>query len=221
MGEAASGEGGRSGKGGDFLYRFGNPDNFGGDGDAFTWGQHDSHWSITDDSSSPSNNVMMFVNNPVEYCELYGMIHESVNSIGNKLDFYYPNVSCSATEVFEIALPEPDSDGVYDIMTPPSIVWKWKLPMRCEFVSSTQRLINGNTFINDGCGCLLYEVSPEGDLLWEFEMIEDRDIGDSYFLQFFNCFDVHSYDYSHPGIQAIGFSQSKSGDVFYSEGALN
>ncbi len=57
--EAASSQGGRSGKGGDILYRFGNPAAYGGTGSATINVCHDAHWI----DEGPFKNYLAYFNN--------------------------------------------------------------------------------------------------------------------------------------------------------------
>jgi hypothetical protein len=52
------------------------------------------------------------------------------------------------------------------------IVWKYQEPRPFNFysprISNAQRLPNGNTLINEGVFGRFFEVTPEGDVVWEF-----------------------------------------------------
>jgi hypothetical protein len=52
------------------------------------------------------------------------------------------------------------------------IVWKYQEPRPYNFysprISNAQRLPNGNTLINEGLFGRFFEVTPEGDVVWEF-----------------------------------------------------
>lgn len=53
-------------------------------------------------------------------------------------------------------------------------VWSYSMPGRESFkffshyISSSQRLENGNTMITEGADGRLFEVTPEGDIVWEY-----------------------------------------------------
>jgi hypothetical protein len=53
-----------------------------------------------------------------------------------------------------------------------SIVWTYQEPLGWQFfsplLSNAQRLPNGNTFINEGLSGRLFEVTPAGDVVWEY-----------------------------------------------------
>lgn len=52
------------------------------------------------------------------------------------------------------------------------IVWKYQEPRPYNFfsprISNAQRLPNGNTLVNEGLFGRFFEVTPEGDVVWEF-----------------------------------------------------
>jgi hypothetical protein len=53
-----------------------------------------------------------------------------------------------------------------------AVVWKYQEPRPYNFysprISSAQRLANGNTLINEGSFGRLFEVTPEGEVVWEY-----------------------------------------------------
>jgi hypothetical protein len=53
-----------------------------------------------------------------------------------------------------------------------SIVWEYRDPVAHAFfsalISNAQRLPNGNTLINEGLYGRLFEVTPDGDVVWEY-----------------------------------------------------
>jgi outer membrane protein assembly factor BamB len=54
------------------------------------------------------------------------------------------------------------------------LVWSYAMPGRESFkffshyISSVQRLANGNTMITEGADGRLFEVTPEGEIVWEY-----------------------------------------------------
>ena len=53
-----------------------------------------------------------------------------------------------------------------------TIVWKYQEPASPNFfsalISNAQRLPNGNTLVNEGQFGRIFEVSPDGDVVWEY-----------------------------------------------------
>ena len=152
--EAAGHSGGRWGKGGDFLYRWGNPENYGrGDStNEVLFGQHDIRWI---EKGSPGEGHLMLFNN---------------NHYRASLD------SINYSEIYEIA-PPIDSKGNYIIEKgksygPDKPVWVYKAPdslsFWSSFISGAERMKNGNTFINEGARGRFFEVTKEGKLVWEY-----------------------------------------------------
>jgi hypothetical protein len=149
--EAAGHTGGRWGKGGDFLYRWGNPENYHrGDSTKQTLGgQHDVRW--INKGLPGAGNLTVFNNN-------------------NRRD------SLNYSAVFELAPPR-DQKGNYIIekgktFGPEKPVWIYKAPdsisFWSSFISGAHRMKNGNTFINEGAKGRFFEVTKEGKIVWEY-----------------------------------------------------
>ncbi len=152
--EAAGHTGGRWGKGGDFLYRWGNPQNYkrGDSTNEELFGQHDVRWI---EKGFPGEGHLTLFNN---------------NHYGSSLD------SINYSEVYEI-VPPTDSKGNYLIEKgkpygPAKPFWIYKAPdslsFWSSFISGAERLKNGNTFINEGARGRLFEVTKEGKIVWEY-----------------------------------------------------
>ena len=175
--EAQGSTGGRYGKGGDFLFRWGNPANYGrGDEDSQQlFAQHDSHWIPA--GSPGAGNILIFNNG---------------------------NQSRPHTTVVEIAPPMNDdgsyvlgADGTYDAT---EVAWEYD-PDGDErffsfFISGAQRLPNGNTLVNKNAGGHVREVTPDGDIVWEYTY--DEGDGLPHML-----FRAYKYPVDHPAVQAI------------------
>ena len=149
--EAASHTGGNIGKGGDILYRWGNPRTYdtGNVGDQKFFNNHDAQWI---ESGCPGEGNFLVFNN--------GM---------NRPDVDYSSVD-------EI-VPPIDENGNY-IYTPGSAygpdeqVWIYTSENLTDFFSSgisgAQRLPNGNTAICEGNSGTFFEVTPDGLTVWEY-----------------------------------------------------
>jgi len=147
--EAASDAGGRWGQGGDLLWRWGNPRNYGAgdDADCQLFFQHDPTWLPTETAG-----------------ELRLLVHN--NGQGR------PDPPYSSAD--ELVLPfDPErgflrEDG--EPFGPAEPVWSYSDPgtFYSSFISGTQRLPNGNTLICSGAQGRVFEVNREGRVVWDF-----------------------------------------------------
>ncbi len=149
--QAASHAGGRSGKGGDLLYRWGNPLAYrtGTHEDRKLFHQHNAHWIP---SGRPGAGHLMVFNNGMKR----------------------PGGEYSV--VVEIATPV-DSEGRYvraqgKPFGPDEPVWTYSAPKKTDFysalISGAQRLPNGDTLICSGNSGTLFEVTPAGEIVWKY-----------------------------------------------------
>ncbi|MEE2887607.1 MAG: aryl-sulfate sulfotransferase, partial [Planctomycetota bacterium] len=149
--QARGHSGGRSGMGGDLLYRWGNPATYraGGAAARTLYRQHDAHWIPK--GLPGAGNVLIF------------------NNGDNR-----PNGDFSSVD--EIVLPPRTSRGTYArpgaAYGPAGPIWSFQGKPRgsfySAFVSGAQRLPNGNTFICAGTQGLSLEVTPAQDVVWLF-----------------------------------------------------
>jgi hypothetical protein len=150
--EAAGHVGGRSGRGGDVLYRWGNSRTYraGTENDQRLFQQHDAHWIAK--GLPGEGHVLIFNNGP-----------------GRSGDHY--------SSVDEIVLPPADAQGSYPLVArkgygPDQPIWSYTTPRRTDFfaeiMSGAQRLPNGNTLICDGVHAILVEVTPENQFVWNY-----------------------------------------------------
>ena len=148
--EAASHEGGKRGRGGDLLYRWGTPSNYGFPGEQQLFGQHNAHWI------EPG---------------LPGAGHLLVFDNGDR------NTRPFST-VVEIETPlQANGRYAFDTTTgfpPAGPVWQWETtPPESVFaaiISSAQRLASGDTLICDGTAGHFFEVTPSGDMVWSYKV---------------------------------------------------
>ncbi len=149
--EAAGHSGGRWGRGGDLLYRWGNPRAYGrGDEtDQRTFGQHDVRW--IPDGLPGAGNMLVFSNN-------------------------VPGPDGPHSEVFEI-MPPTDDAGRYvlngaDPFGPTTPTWSYAAPdptsFHSPFISGAHRLPDGHTLITSGGPGRFLEVTAEGEIVWEY-----------------------------------------------------
>jgi hypothetical protein len=145
--EAASHTGGNSGKGGDLLYRWGNPQAYigGNSNERIFFGQHDARW-IEDGSQ-----IMVFNNGSGRPGGSYSSIDVITQPIG------------------EDNLYVLDSNGIYE---PDTLSWQYTAtPLGDLFaanISGAHRLENGNTLICDGPRGHYFEVDSAGSLVWDY-----------------------------------------------------
>ncbi|MFX0197557.1 MAG: aryl-sulfate sulfotransferase [Candidatus Hodarchaeota archaeon] len=207
--QAAGSTGGRWGKGGDLLYRWGNPVayNRGGSSDQMLFQQHDCQWI---ESNCPGEgNILIFNNGLRRLPEGY--------TDWRDLPPYEVGLDWGCSSVDEI-IPPIDINGAYTLefdqaYDPNELLWTYVAPMPTDFfaeaVSGCQRLPNGNTLICDGTSGVLFEVTLEGEKVWEYvcPVIGDGPIkqGDPISLDHrahaMNAiFKVHRYDPNYPDL---------------------
>jgi hypothetical protein len=148
--EAASHIGGNRGKGGDILYRWGNPEvyNRGNTADRKLFGQHSASW--IPDGSTDGGKIMVF------------------NNGTNR-----PAGNYSSVEIID---PPIDSLGNYSIsgslpFLPSSQSWTYA-PTTSIFsanISGAQRLSNGNTLITYGMFGRFIEIDSLKNYVWEYK----------------------------------------------------
>ncbi|MFN0188429.1 MAG: aryl-sulfate sulfotransferase [Bacteroidia bacterium] len=150
---SASGHvGGKYGKGGDILYRWGNPRTYnrGIVSDQKLYGPHSAHWIL--DSLNDGGAVMVFN-----------------NGTGR------PGGNYSTVEV--IHLPQ-DSAGYYTQDTanafgPLQANWTYTDPVPTSFfsmnISNAQRLPNGHTLICEGSSGTFFEIDSIGNTVWQYK----------------------------------------------------
>ncbi len=148
--EAASHSGGNSGKGGDLLYRWGNPQAYGA-GDATDqqfFGQHGANW-----------------------------INKGYPGEGNILVFNNGGQHRRYSTVDEI-IPPVDENGNYEYISdqaygPNKPIWIYTaenpIDIFSETLSNAQRLPNGNTLICSANQGLILEVTQEKEVVWEYQ----------------------------------------------------
>ena len=145
--EASGHTGGVYGKGGDILYRWGNPKSYnkGTDADRVLYGQHYPHW--IPDGLTDAGKIIIFNN-------------------GNSLGF----------SSIDIINPPSTSPGVYTYNNqaygPTNAEWSYTDSNPSDFfssiLSSAQRLPNGNTLICDGDSGYFFEIDQSNNKVWEF-----------------------------------------------------
>ena len=146
--EAAGHAGGRHGKGGDLIYRWGNPSAYdrGTERDAQLNQQHDGEW--IPEGCPGAGHVTIFNNG---YNRGYTSIEEIV-----------PPLDASGRYILEAGKP----------YGPEKAFWHYEAKNRTDFFSSeisgAHRLPNGNTLICAGVIGNLFEVTAAGEKVWQY-----------------------------------------------------
>ncbi len=150
--EASTHKGGRRGRGGDFLYRWGNPQNYhhGDSTNEKLFGQHDVRWV---EKGKPGAGHLTVFNNDIRNRDTanYSAIYEIVPPIDKKGNYFL------------------EKDGTFG---PGKPVWAYIAPdsvsFWSNFISGAHRMKNGNTFIDEGAKGRCFEVNKEGKIVWEY-----------------------------------------------------
>ncbi|MCB9891486.1 MAG: aryl-sulfate sulfotransferase [Planctomycetes bacterium] len=148
--EARMSQGGKQGRGGDLLYRFGNPQTYGGgtEADRVFHNQHDVHFIAK--GLPGAHHILLYDNGS-------------------------PESGRSSSSVLEIELPfapgkfpKPNQKG----FPPAKVVWSID---SCDgeaffspMVSGAERLPNGNTLICVGAASHVFEVTKKGKVVWNY-----------------------------------------------------
>ena len=153
-----------AGPAGDLLYRWGNPQTYnrGTAEDRLLYQQHDAHW-IVDEGPSITGSDPGFT----------ALIYNNGNG----------RPSGDGSSVDELLLPWdgdgdsglytlPPDDGSNAPFAPGELDWSWPELPSMDFhshnVSGCQRLPNGNTLICEGNKGKLFEITPEGEIVWQY-----------------------------------------------------
>ncbi len=151
--EAAGHSGGNSGMGGDILYRWGNPQTYraGTTDDQMLWGPHDIHWI---EPGMPGEGNLIVYNNGWNRPEgQYSTVVEVTTTVDHTGQY-----------------PRPASGEPHG---PAGFSWSFGANAPETFFSATisgaHRLPNGNTMVCVGRPGLLFEVTDDGDVVWEYQ----------------------------------------------------
>ncbi len=149
--EAAGHSGGRRGKGGDLLYRWGNPaaHHAGTPADQKLFNAHDAHWVPR---GHPGAGHLVVFNNG-----------------GGRADRNFSTVDELATPI--------DARGNYPVdpghpFGPAEPAWSYSDPDRETFfapiMSGADRLPNGNTLVCESLQGMIFEVTPDREVVWKY-----------------------------------------------------
>jgi hypothetical protein len=198
--QATGHTGGLRGKGGDLLYRWGNPVNYGRGTAAhqMLFDQHDAQWI---DPDCPGAGHLLIFNNGL------GRNYSTVDEI----------------------IPPLLANGLYSIAPgmaygPTALTWTYRATppssLYSEAISGAQRLPNGNTLMCDGVHGILTEVTSAGEIVWRYvcpvvqagPLTQGETPGlDDRGHQYNAVFKVRRYPSNHPGL--VGKDLSRQGTV--------
>jgi hypothetical protein len=150
--EAAGHSGGSGGRGGDILYRWGNPQVYraGTEADQKLFGQHDAHW--IEPGLSGEGNIMIYNNGRGRPEGNYSTINEIITPLDGKGN--YPRLTRGT------AYGPTDAVWSY-VADPPTSLYS-------NILSGAQRLPNGNTLICLGRPGRFLEITPVEEIVWEY-----------------------------------------------------
>jgi dsDNA-binding SOS-regulon protein len=150
-GEAASHQGGRSGKGGDLLYRWGNPRAYraGTKADQKLFYQHDAHWIPR--GRPGEGHVIVFNNGDGRTAHNFSSVDEIVLPVDSRGRY------------------QRDPNGPFG---PREAVWSYTAPKKEDFfsaiMSGANRLPNGNTLVCSSMNATIFEVTPDKEVVWKY-----------------------------------------------------
>ena len=149
--QARGHSGGKQGKGGDLIYRWGNPQNYGRGGkeDQKVFGQHNPTWIAP--GFPGAGDILVFNNGQ----DRPGGDHSTVEQLRQPVD---------GKGAYRIESGKP--------FGPDAPAWSYvgepKESFYSYFISGAQRLPSGNTFICSGAWSRFFEVTPAGEIVWEY-----------------------------------------------------
>lgn len=188
--EAASTAGGNSGRGGDLLYRWGNPAAYGRGGEQSQklFFEHDARWLGPGlAANDPDHGKIMVFNNR------FGTTYSSVDMFTPPIDEF------GSYTLFKNAPYGPDTvDWHYTAVVPESFF--------TGGLGSAHKLRNGNFFIGTGQQGQAREVHPNGTTVWEYKIPMEAGIPVPQGTQLTlgqSCFRASKYAADHPFLSTI------------------
>ncbi|MGQ9708429.1 MAG: aryl-sulfate sulfotransferase [bacterium] len=196
--EARGHTGGRYGRGGDLLYRWGNPRTYRREGTIgqTLFVQHDAQWIAP--GLSGAGHILVFNNGTGRNMALYSSVDEFV--------------------------PPMDSAGFYHLgedsaYGPDGPVWQYTATPReslySPFISGCQRLPNGNTLICVGRQGTFLEVTPDCRVVWKYvnpvTSVGPQEQGQIIPLGANQVFKVRRYPPDYPGL--VGHNLNPIGPI--------
>lgn len=149
--EAATSSGGRQGRGGDLLYRWGNPAAWGaGDAsDRILYAQHDAEWIPA--GYPGEGDILVFNNGQAQAGRDWSSVDQLTPPLGEDGSW-------------------PAAGGAP--FGPAALTWSWTADnppdLFASNISGAQRLPGGGTLVTDGPSGTFYEVTEGGDVVWTY-----------------------------------------------------
>jgi hypothetical protein len=149
--EAAGHTGGNSGKGGDLLYRWGNPEAYdsGAASDQKFFFQHDASWIKP--GYPGEGNILVFNNGNNRPSGQYSSVDEFTPPVNSNGEYYFEQGSAFGPE---------------------ELSWSYTASPPTTFYShvfgGAKRLKDGNTLICDGIAGRFFEVTPDKTTVWQW-----------------------------------------------------
>jgi hypothetical protein len=193
-----------SGDKGDFIYRFGNPSayqqgeapGFMREGNQQIYGAHNIEWIKK--GRPGEGNFTIFDNG----CYSPVAQQSTILEINPYLDANRKNTGKYVNP--------PDAGYNRQSGDSNQIVWShksvWANSFYSNYISGTQRLPNGNTLACSGASGHFFEVTPQGEVVWEYLNPVRGEIGDAVLIQkdsdsrAFNVFRAYRYGPDFPGL---------------------
>lgn len=149
--EAASHTGGLYGRGGDLLYRWGNPEAYdrGSSADHILWGQHDAHWIPEGDQFA--GQIIVFNNGFARSGPAYSSV-----------DIWQPPMDSTGNYILLTGQPYGPSTLSYSYQSNP------QTDLYSAIISGAHRLPGNHTLICEGTPGRILEVDSLGQTVWEY-----------------------------------------------------
>ena len=153
--EAKAAAGGKRGRGGDLLYRWGNPRTYGRGSkkDQKLFRQHDAQWIAK--GLPGAGNILVFNNGWLRPLIEYSTVEEITAPVNSDGSYQRPKGKENAAA-----------------FGPKAPLWHYEAPDKLQFysqrISGVQRLANGNTLICSGSSGTLFEVQKDSTQVWQF-----------------------------------------------------
>ncbi|MBT3390701.1 MAG: arylsulfotransferase (ASST) [Chloroflexi bacterium] len=130
----------------DLLYRWGNPQTHGAGttADQQLFAQHDAQWIA---AGLPGAGNMLIFNNGARRTRPYSSVEEIT-----------PPLNANGSYTLEAGTA----------YTPAAPAWNFTGDFFAQNISGAQRLANGNTLICNGPDGIFYEVTSQGEIVWEY-----------------------------------------------------